>query len=108
MTHLGSLASLSSLPIGVLIVLGVVSVVEVVLIVIALVDLYRRPVAQVAFGIKWVWVLIIVLINLLGAILYLIIGRQPAPPTEQPASTATPERRASIADDLYGDDTAPR
>jgi hypothetical protein len=99
---------LGTLPIWLLVVLGVVALAEVVLDVVALVDLYRRPVTQVTFGIKWVWVILIILINLIGSILYLAIGRQRPPAT--PDTTRAADRRpdtAGIADALYGprDDT---
>lgn len=38
----------------------------------ALVDLIRRPKTR---GPKWAWALAIVLINLIGPILYLVVGR---------------------------------
>ncbi|MCA9991052.1 MAG: PLDc_N domain-containing protein [Anaerolineales bacterium] len=38
----------------------------------ALVDLIRRPTTR---GPKWAWALVIVLINLIGPILYLVVGR---------------------------------
>jgi hypothetical protein len=92
---------LSALPVVVLIVLGVVLLIELTLDVIALVDLYRRPIDRVTLGNKWVWVAIIVLVSLLGAILYLAIGRKPAVPSggETPAR---PSSAADIADKLYG------
>ncbi len=97
---------LASIPAGVLILLGVVLVVEIALDVIALVDLYRRPIARVALGNKWIWVAIIVLINLIGAILYFAIGRKPAAAGEEPA--VKPSRSsAEIADALYGDHDRP-
>lgn len=102
----------SAIPIGVLIVLGIVLLLEIALDVIALVDLYRRPVARVALGKKWIWAAVIVLINLIGAILYLAIGRKPAQVGEQAAGehpTAKPARSAAdIADALYGDPDRPK
>ncbi|MFC5502653.1 PLD nuclease N-terminal domain-containing protein [Lysinimonas soli] len=99
---------LSTIPLGVLIGLGVVLLLEITLDVIALVDLYRRPVASVALGNKWIWVAVILLVNLIGAILYFAIGRRPAPAVEQPsAGPSAPERTrsaAEIADALYGSD----
>lgn len=95
--------NLSSLPAGVLVVLGIVALAEVALDVIAIIDLVRRPRERVTFGNKWVWVAIILLVNLVGAILYLAIGRKPAaaapPVSAPPASSAA---NASIADELYG------
>ncbi len=92
---------LSTLPAGVLIGLGVVLLIEIALDAVALVDLYRRPIATVALGNKWIWVAIIVLINLIGAILYFAIGRKSAPSVERPA-TAPQRSSADIADALYG------
>lgn len=94
---------LSALPIGLLIGLGVVLVIELVLDVIALVDLYRRPIDRVALGNKWIWVVIIILVNLLGAILYLAIGRKPgAPGRDLPSGQAPAGRATDVADRLYG------
>jgi hypothetical protein len=47
--------------------------VEIVLIVIALVDLVRRERTR---GPKWVWVLVILFLNLIGPIIYLLFGRE--------------------------------
>lgn len=46
---------------------------ELGLMVYALFDLYKRPFTR---GPKWVWVLVIVLINLFGPIVYLVFGRK--------------------------------
>ena len=98
----GNLA-ISSMPVAVLVGLGVVAILEVTLDVIALVDLYRRPVERVSLGNKWVWVAIIVLVNLVGAILYLVLGRTTAPLADEPARTSTvPNSQADIGDVLYG------
>jgi hypothetical protein len=99
--------SLMSLPVGLLVALGVLAVVEITLDVVALVDLYRRPAARVVFGNKWIWVAIIILVNIVGAILYLAIGRKPAaatgPADTASARAATPAPAAeSIANSLYG------
>ena len=51
-------------------------IIELTLVVIALVDLIRRE--EVKYIPKWGWALIILLINLIGPILYLIIGREEA------------------------------
>jgi hypothetical protein len=39
----------------------------------ALVDLIKRPKTR---GPKWVWVLIVVFINLIGPIIYFVVGRE--------------------------------
>ncbi|NTW28074.1 MAG: PLDc_N domain-containing protein [Coriobacteriia bacterium] len=94
---------LSAIPTGVLVAVGVLILVEIVLDVISLVDLYRRPVAQVVFGNKWIWVAIILLVNTIGAIIYLVAGRKPAAVSEglvPPAPTSV--RAENVADALYG------
>ena len=39
----------------------------------ALLDLYRQPATR---GPKWVWVLVIVLVNLIGPLVYFAAGRE--------------------------------
>ena len=87
----------------VLVAVGVLAVVQISLDVIALLDRYRRPPAQGVFGKQWIWVWIVLLVNLIGAILYLAAGRQPAATAEN----ATPNTTSSlttenVADALYG------
>jgi hypothetical protein len=95
---------LSSLSPGVVVILVLLAVAEIALDVVALVSLARRPRSAVAFGNKWIWVAIIVLVNLIGAILYLIIGRVAAPPTDvAPAPSPSSAARKSVADALYGE-----
>jgi hypothetical protein len=68
----------------------------------ALVDLARRD--EVFGGRKWVWALIIVLGNLIGAIGYLVAGR-PAPPVDiagSGASTTRGDAARRAVDELYG------
>jgi hypothetical protein len=50
-----------------------VLLVELVLLAIALLDLIRRERTK---GPKWAWVLVIVLINVIGPIVYLLFGRE--------------------------------
>ncbi len=47
--------------------------VELALLIPALVDVIRRPKTN---GPKWMWILIIILINLIGPIVYFVIGRK--------------------------------
>jgi hypothetical protein len=46
---------------------------QLALIVVALIDLARRERTR---GPKWAWVLIIVLINFIGPIIYFVLGRE--------------------------------
>ncbi|TFD96551.1 MULTISPECIES: PLD nuclease N-terminal domain-containing protein [Jeotgalibacillus] len=47
--------------------------INIVIAVLALVDLAKRPSVN---GPKWLWVIIILFINLIGPVLYFIIGRR--------------------------------
>ena len=49
-----------------------IALLQLALIVVALIDLARRERTR---GPKWVWVLIIVLINFIGPIVYFVVGR---------------------------------
>ena len=97
------LATLATMPPVLLAVMAVLAAVQIGLDVVALVDLYRRPANQVVTGNKWIWVAIIVLVNILGAILYLAIGRT-QPPAAEPERAAgqQSERIGKIVDSLYG------
>ncbi|HMM42616.1 MAG TPA: PLD nuclease N-terminal domain-containing protein [Thermomicrobiales bacterium] len=80
------------------------AVVQLAIQIYALVDLARRR--QVAGGKRWVWLVVILFGNLVGAILYLVIGRATPPAAEpEPGAGASPGDRARAAADLlYGPD----
>jgi hypothetical protein len=50
-------------------------ILQVVLFIIGIVDLSRRDPQQVRWGIKWAWVLIL-LINIIGPLIYFVFGRK--------------------------------
>lgn len=50
------------------------ALIQLALMVIALVDLIKRP--RVKGGSKLLWALVIILINIIGPIVYLILGRE--------------------------------
>lgn len=93
---------MNTIPSGMLPYVGVAIVVQLVLQVTALVMLIRTPGERVSIGgRKWVWVLIIVLGEWLGAILWFILGRTQAP-VDVAAPAAAPGTHAAAADTLYG------
>jgi hypothetical protein len=94
--------ALAALPAWGLAALGVLIVVQVVLDVFAFVDLYRRPVDQLTISNKWIWVAIILFISTLGAILYFVVGRKPAPVVEVAPQRPATARAENAADALYG------
>ncbi len=91
---------LSTIPGWVFVLAAVLAVVQITLDVIALVDLYRRPTERVTLANKWIWVAIILLVNTLGAICYLAIGRRPAAVADTPAAPAA--SIDDVGDALYG------
>ena len=66
--------------------LVVLAVVELGLLAWALVDLYRRPASQVNGGSKIPWLILCLLLQLIGPVLYLAIGREKPAPAAQSLS----------------------
>ncbi len=88
---------------GTLALLGVVMLAQVALLVAALVDLLRRPDEAVTGGRRWVWILVVVLLQTVGPIVYFAAGRRPRPvddPGGAPAPVEAPAGR--VVDLLYG------
>ena len=101
------------LPSGALAAVIVLGLVELCLVVFCIVDIVRRP--AVLGGRKWVWVVLVLLFNFVGSIIYLAIGREQPPAAEPPpaAGLDAHSRAQAAADLLYGaapsppDDTKP-
>jgi ABC-2 type transport system ATP-binding protein len=84
----------------------ILAVVEVALAVFCIVDIVRRP--AVLGDRKWLWVALIVLFTLPGSIIYLAIGRVPAPAPEAPEGGGdTLPRAAAAATALYAAPAVP-
>ena len=90
-------------------VLGLIAllvVVQIGLAIYALADLWKRD--RVAGGRKWIWLILILIGNLAGPILYLVVGRDVPPEVaEQPVtyrdtSLSQTERIRRAVDALYG------
>jgi hypothetical protein len=73
--------------------LGCLIVAQTALLLYALVDLARRK--EVNGGRKWVWLLIILLMNLVGPIIYLAVGRNVPPRVDEPVPTVNDEQPRS-------------
>jgi len=76
-------------PTWLLIGVGLLVLVQIAVEVYALVRLLKTPDEQLVFGKKWPWVLIILFVNLVGAIVFLAAGRLPAPAVDPLATSAT-------------------
>jgi hypothetical protein len=92
---------------GTLVAVIILGVVEVALVIYCIIDIVRRP--AVLGNRKWVWIVVILLFNLVGSIVYLAIGRV-HPPAGEPhgdADLAAGSRAQAAADLLYGPAAAP-
>jgi len=99
---------LADLPTNVLIAVGVLVVVQLTLQIIALVSLAKTPAERVTIGgKKWIWAVIILLGEIVGAIIWFVAGRTPAQAAEVVPGTATADRARNAADALYGAPAAP-
>ncbi len=81
------------------VVIGIALGLQMFLSAVGLVVLARTPSDRLVFGRKWPWVLIILFINTIGTILFLAIGRRPAPVED--VSPATSTSTASTVRNLY-------
>lgn len=94
---------LEGVPTWVLAALVVVGVAQVAFELWALIDMLRRPSDQLTLGgRKWLWAVIILLVNWIGAIVYVAAGRKPAPAADEAPSSPAGERSDAAMDALYG------
>lgn len=84
--------------------LGIALLLQITLAAISLVVLARTPRERLVSGKKWPWVLIIVLINFIGAILFFAIGRRPASVADTHIGAPTADGVSQTVQRLYGDD----
>lgn len=97
--------AVNEIPSGMLVPLAIFVVIQIAVEVFALVKLFRTPDERLVFEKKWPWVLIIVFVNLVGAIVFLAAGRKPAPaadPLSQQSAIPGGDRATRAADVLYG------
>ena len=66
-------------PTWMLIGVGLLVLVQIAIEIYALVQLLKTPDERLMFGKKWPWVLIILFVNLVGAVVFLAAGRLPTP-----------------------------
>jgi uncharacterized membrane protein YbhN (UPF0104 family) len=95
--------SLEGLPTWLLVVGGILAIAQMAFELWALVDMLKRPEDQLALGgRKWLWAIIILFVNWLGAILYFAIGRKPASGTVDAPPMPSADNASMAVDSLYG------
>ncbi len=90
--------------------LAVLALVEIGLLAWALIDLARRPADQVAGGSRLVWLLLCLFVQLIGPVLYLVVGRvratpRPVPAVRTPGGDGHVARAAEALYDVAGSGT---
>ena len=98
---------LSDLPVAAWVAIGLLAVVELGLFVYALVDWVRRP-AEEFNGNRWLWLLLIAFLNIIGPIIYLLAGRKRSVIEAAAPVTPTADRASAAADALYGPPRDPK
>lgn len=94
---------LDTFPVWVWIVLAVAGAAQLAFELYALLDMLRRPEAELTLGgRKWLWAIIILLVNWVGAILYLVVGRKPAAAVDAAPGVPVAERAGAAVDALFG------
>jgi hypothetical protein len=84
-------------------------VVEITLLAVALIDWVRRPPEQMV-GNRYLWLVLIIFVNMIGPILYLVIARKKPPAADSAEGPPSGESASKAVDVLYGDgdETEPR
>lgn len=98
------------LPTGVLVVLGIILVLELLLLVVGVLAWSRTPEERMPPPNKWLWLAIIIILQIIGPIAFLVLRRTHAryapnahDDESAPAAPASVQRTASdTADLLYG------
>jgi Na+/proline symporter len=94
---------LTALPTPALIALIVFAIVQIGVEVYAIIDIIRRPADRIVGEKKWVWIVLVLFVNLIGGIIYLVVGRKPAEVVQTQASNTTPDVARDAVDALYGE-----
>jgi hypothetical protein len=100
---MNSSVDLSTLPVWLAAVLGLAIVAQLTFEVWVLVKMLNMPAEQITLGgRKWLWAIIILLVNWIGAIIFLVAGRKPAAVADTAPAAPASTRAEAAADALYG------
>ncbi|MHB9003904.1 MAG: PLD nuclease N-terminal domain-containing protein [Coriobacteriia bacterium] len=94
--------ALEGLSTPMLAMLAVLVLVQIGLEVYAVIDIIRRPVDRITGGNKLLWIVVVLFINMIGAIIYLAVGRKPTPARDVASEAPATQRASDAADILYG------
>jgi hypothetical protein len=94
---------LSALPTPAVIALAVLVVAQVTLLVISVVVLARTARERLVFDRKWPWALIIALVNIIGPVMFLAVGRRAAPVDVSQSAEPKGDSLARAVENLYGE-----
>lgn len=93
------LSVLANLDTGVLVTLGILVAVQLMFTATALVALWRTPISNLRYLSFWGWAVVIVLVNIFGAVAFFLLGRR----TVVVGAVAPRDKAATIVAQLYGD-----
>ncbi|MHA6525479.1 PLD nuclease N-terminal domain-containing protein [Tessaracoccus sp. G1721] len=99
-----TLPEVLNLPVWLLIILGVVLVVELALLIVGVVSWARTPDAQMPRPNKWVWLVLILFVQIIGPVAFLLARRSEARYAVAPEPEALPGARHAAT--RTADDTA--
>jgi Phospholipase_D-nuclease N-terminal len=86
---------------GVIVALVLLALVELGLMVWSVLDIVQRP--AVLWGQKWIWLVIVILVGIIGPLVYFAVGRvQPPVPETLVDTVPVTDRATHAADLLYG------
>lgn len=102
-----TLDQLLELPVGLLVALGVILVAELALLVVGLIAWARTTDDRMPPPSKWLWLVLILVLQIIGPVIFLVLRRSTAhPAAASEPSAAAPRARRATADDtadlLYG------
>jgi hypothetical protein len=110
MSYSAATLDLSALPMWVIVVGAVIGIAQLVFEIWTLIKMLQVPEDRLTLGgRKWLWAIIILFLNWIGAILFWVVGRKPEQAVDMAPAAPVASRAEAAADALYGarnDDSA--
>lgn len=103
MSYSAATLDLSAIPVWLLVAGAIFGIAQIAFEIWTLVKMLQMPADKLTLGgRKWLWAIIILFINWIGAILFWLIGRKPEAAVDMTPSTSAASRAEAAADALYG------